>query len=193
MSKEHGREAADGDQPVFLRHTIRPYIVLLVIFVAVMIFTAGVAIAKRQLNMLYADIVLPFLFYFAYVWPGLAYKVSWNSRAVIMHASGIKPNPLSIRYQDIDRVVYETAVSDALAETASVEMGLPAAAVSRTRPTQRIVIYGRGSGMEETGAQFVDVSLKHFALDDIRTLLRKIARQRPDLAVPKEAGGLSLE
>jgi hypothetical protein len=47
--------------------------------------------------------------------------------------------------------------------------------------SRRIAIYGDGSN----GHKWIDVSLKHFAAEDIRRLMRAIHEQRPDLSMPK--------
>jgi hypothetical protein len=53
--------------------------------------------------------------------------------------------------------------------------------VSLRRPFRRLAIYSEhGSSIK-----FIDVSLKHFAADDVRKLMRVIHEQRPDLVLPK--------
>jgi vacuolar-type H+-ATPase subunit C/Vma6 len=49
------------------------------------------------------------------------------------------------------------------------------------RPFRRIAIYSHHSKSKK----FIDVSLKHFAAEDIRELMRAIHGQRPDLVLPK--------
>jgi len=44
------------------------------------------------------------------------------------------------------------------------------------------VIY---TGNPQGESKFIDVSLKHFAADDIRKLMRAIHQERPDLVLPK--------
>jgi hypothetical protein len=51
-----------------------------------------------------------------------------------------------------------------------------------SRPFRRIAIYAgdpRGTG------KFIDVSLKHFAADDVRKLMRIVHDRRSDLILPK--------
>jgi hypothetical protein len=49
------------------------------------------------------------------------------------------------------------------------------------RPSRRIAIYANAA----EGHKWIDVSLKHFADDDIRRLMRAIREYRPDLSIPK--------
>jgi hypothetical protein len=49
------------------------------------------------------------------------------------------------------------------------------------RPSRRIAIYANSSD----GHKWIDVSLKHFAADDICRLMRAIHDRRPDLTIPK--------
>jgi hypothetical protein len=53
--------------------------------------------------------------------------------------------------------------------------------LSYTRPSRRIAIYAQGPD----GNKWIDVSLKHFAPEDIRQLMRAIHERRPDLSMPK--------
>jgi hypothetical protein len=64
--------------------------------------------------------------------------------------------------------------------------GLPGAttrlgAMMARRPFRRIAVYAQHG----SSTKFIDVSLKHFAADDIRKLMRVIHEQRPDLVLPK--------
>jgi hypothetical protein len=95
---------------------------------------------------------------------GMKYKISWDDVGLTMTASG---GGKVIRYNEITEIRYEIAgVNDSL---------------SQSRPFRRIVIVGhRGKGGE-----LIDVSLRHFQIEDIRNLLSAIRQHRPDLAFPK--------
>jgi hypothetical protein len=53
-------------------------------------------------------------------------------------------------------------------------------AASLRRPFRRIAIYAPS----KEGADFIDISLKHFVHADIKKLLEIVKSERPDLSVP---------
>ena len=63
-------------------------------------------------------------------------------------------------------------------DIASVRMEVD---VSPGRPFRRIALYSHAP----KSGQFIDISLKHFAAEDIRALMRSIHQQRPDLTLPQ--------
>ena len=72
------------------------------------------------------------------------------------------------RVEDIERIEQETSNAQTLARM--------------NRPFRRITIYGKTS-LE--ARNFIDVSLKHFNLDDIHKLMKIIHERRPDVPMPK--------
>ncbi len=100
------------------------------------------------------------------VFAGTRYRVSWRAGAVTQRASGGRD--VVIEAAQIDRLALESGADDIWA------------AIQMRRPFRRITIYRKG----EAG-DFIDVSLKHFAADDIRRLMHSIQSARPDLALPR--------
>jgi hypothetical protein len=100
------------------------------------------------------------------VYIGTRYRVGWRAGAVVQKASGGRD--VVIEAAQIDHVALETGLDDV------------GAAIQMRRPFRRITIYRQGKS-----GGFIDVSLKHFAADDIRRLMRAIQSARPDLALPK--------
>lgn len=102
---------------------------------------------------------------FAYFSFGFKYKIFWTNEEIRQEASG---GNVCIRYEAITKVQLEVANS--------------AEFVSPSRPFRRIAIYAeRHSG----DADFIDISLKHFNLADVRQVLKSIHLHRPDLVLPK--------
>ncbi|MFC4763354.1 hypothetical protein [Dyella koreensis] len=102
---------------------------------------------------------------FAYFSFGFKYKIFWTNEEIRQEASG---GNVCVRYEAITKVQLEVANS--------------AEFVSPSRPFRRIAIYAeRPSG----DADFIDISLKHFYLADVRKMLKSIHLHRPDLVLPK--------
>jgi hypothetical protein len=102
------------------------------------------------------------LFAFAYLYFGLKYRVLWDATGVSMRASGGPER--HIGFDEITSIRYVVASS-------------------QSRPFRRIEIHGRKSDPKA----FVDVSLRHFRLDDVDEMMTAIRMHRPDLKVPKVA------
>jgi len=100
------------------------------------------------------------------VFLGARYRVSWKAGAVAQQASGMRD--VVIKADQIDRVALESARDDI------------GAAIQMRRPFRRIAIYRQGNS-----GDFIDVSLRHFAANDIRRLMRAIQSARPDLTLPE--------
>jgi len=98
------------------------------------------------------------------VWIGLKYRVFWDSTDVIQHASGLPEK--HIAFDKITEIRIERAPVSAF-------LAMP-------RPFRRVAIYGR----RHDSAAFIDISLRHFRLEDIEELLTAIRERRPDLTVP---------
>jgi len=108
-------------------------------------------------------LALIWLLFLCWTWIGTRYRVFWTDDAIIRRASGLPELTLYVR--DICRVHIETGSA-----------GRPF-----RRPFNRITICPRGGADEKS---CIDVSLKHFVADDIRTLMRAIKAARPDLDLP---------
>lgn len=91
----------------------------------------------------------------------LRYTVTWNGRAIVQTAFGKRS--VSISPDAITRIRFETSDTRTLFKA--------------NRPYRRVAIYA--------GDEFIDVSMKHFKLDDIRKLIGILRRTRPDLSVVK--------
>jgi hypothetical protein len=149
-----------------LRRTITPYIGQTMILVGITGFFVYVAHRTSEWKILWAAAAMWPLFALAYLYFGLKYRVLWDSIGVYMRASGMKEERL-IRYEDITSIRYETAQASEFA--------------AQSRPFRRIVVEGRGYKRNA----FVDISLRHFRLEDIKELLTEVHVRRPDLTIPK--------
>ena len=157
-----GRSMADRNL-VNLRRTITPYVGQTLILVAVTIFCAFVAYKTSEWKIFWSSSLI-WLFYAGYAYIAMKYRVLWNETNVVMRASGLAER--HIRYDEITEIRYELAqVSEFL---------------SQARPFRRIVVHGR----KHDPHAFIDISLRHFRLEDIEELLTKIRKYRPDLVVP---------
>jgi hypothetical protein len=147
-----------------LRRTIRPYVGQFIIFVGFVIFCIVIFIKTSESAFLWLSFVPLLLFGISIVCFGMKYKVLWNKESVVMCASGGPER--RIRFDEITSVKKETSSgSDVLAQS---------------RPFRRIAVY-RGKDDPNTR---VDISLRHFDLNDINQLLAVIHAHRPDLDIP---------
>lgn len=152
----------------FLRRTVTPYVGQSTIILIVAIWTLFVSVRTGDWGfMLGLAVVLGLFLYLVSI--GLKYKIYWTSKEVCQEASG--GAPVRIKFSEIANVVAERARSGEF--------------FSMSRPFRRIAIYGVGSDK----SKFIDVSLRHFNLDDIRELLQNIHKHRPDLTIPKVLSG----
>lgn len=95
------------------------------------------------------------------MWLGMRYRGFYSHDHVGMQGAGLVP--VIIEFGRIELVRDETSVE-------------------RGRPFRRVAVYPKQSHGTK---RWVDVSLKHFRIEDIRGLLGIIKRQRPDLVVPE--------
>jgi hypothetical protein len=102
---------------------------------------------------------LPLLLFAGWVFIGWRYQISYDDEQIVMHASGSVPT--SIGFSEISQVQKEISIG-------------------RGRPFRRIVVYAQHSS-----GKFIDVSLKHFVLRDVRKLIQAIKNHRPDLVTPE--------
>ncbi len=95
---------------------------------------------------------------------GMKYRVWWNDVGVTMSASGGPER--HIRFDEISEIRYEVASGGEF--------------LSQSRPFRRIVIMG---SLPDPAAP-IDISLRHFRLEDIEELLMEIRKLRPDILLP---------
>jgi hypothetical protein len=142
-----------------LRRTVTPYIGEGIILTTVIAGSCYVANAKHQPAFYWASIAVALLYASYVALFGVRYRVSFDDSAITMRAAGGKR---VIRYGEIAAVQYEVRPS-------------------QSRPIRRIVILGDNTALKN----FIDVSVRHFNLDDIAALLKTVHDRRPDLAIPK--------
>lgn len=145
-----------------LRRSMRPYAGLAVIYGAVLLLCLWVSFTKPHSGMLSAVPLLVPAFA-APVYIGTRYRVALTDGMLVQHAFGMAD--VIIALSDIGKVRGETGAG----RKKRIK-----------RPFRRIAFYHMGNG------QWIDVSLKHFAMSDIEALLRCIAVARPDLAADLE-------
>lgn len=149
----------------FLRRTVRPYVgqsaIMLIVTIWLLFVSAKTGDWGFMLGLAVA--LVPFLYL---VSVGLKYKIYWTSQEVCQKASG----GASVR-------IKISAIANVVAERSR-----PAEMLSMSRPYRRITIYEVGSDK----SKFIDISLRHFNLGDIRDLLQSIRKQRPELTIPNE-------
>jgi hypothetical protein len=144
-----------------LRHTFRPYIGLVVIFGGVLLFLVFVMYKTHDWDWKFGleAVGMMAFFIFLFVYLGSRYRILWDDTGVTMRASGGPPRRFT--YSEIHDIRYEVEVS-------------------QSRPMRRIVLYKAHRPHKE----WIDISLKHFPLDQINQLLADIHTHRPDLSVP---------
>ena len=142
-----------------LRRTIQPYVGQTLILIAVTVLLIWLSLKTSDWHGVWALAVIWPLFAFAYLYFGLKYRVLWDETGMYMRAS--RAAERHITFEEITNIKYEIAAS-------------------QSRPFRRIVIHGR----KRDPNAFVDVSLRHFRLDDIDEMMTAIRTHRPDLRVP---------
>jgi len=147
-----------------LRRSIHPYAALLIIWIVLTLLGLFDAIKFRDLNWLGAIAAL-WGIGIATQYANIRYRIFWEDGQIKQIAAN--RDVTIIRTSEIDRIVLETSDLQTL--------------LALRRPSQRIAIYAQG----KSGPKWIDVSLKHFAVDDIRRLMRAIHERRPDLSLPK--------
>ncbi|HEX4007872.1 MAG TPA: hypothetical protein VHX60_16990 [Acidobacteriaceae bacterium] len=146
-----------------LRRTITPYVGQTVILAAVTVFCTYVAFDKHQLGFFWAIALIWVLFALYAVLFGLRYVVLWDDSGIVMRASGLKEDR-RIRFEEIRKVDYELASGGEM--------------LAQARPFRRLVIHSPRRD------EPIDISLRHFRLDDIDALMAVIQARRPDLDIP---------
>lgn len=144
-----------------LRHSVAPYVGMGLASLLGLIVLAAISIMTRDWKpILQLGWFFPVAFG-ALIALGMQYRVSYSDNLVQMNASGLPQ--VSIPFGQISHIENEVSVE-------------------RGRPFRRIAIY---AGKRNSGAARVDVSLKHFRIEDIRGLLVVLAQKRSDLSLPK--------
>jgi len=154
----------DRSNDFALRRTIQPYAALLIIWLAITFLWIFVILKTNDLS----GLILIALLWAIGIWSqygNTRYRIFWENGAIRQIAAN--KNTTTIKASEITRIVQERSDLQTL--------------FSYTRPSRRIAIYGDGSN----GHKWIDVSLKHFAVEDIRRLMRTIHEHRPDLSIPK--------
>lgn len=144
-----------------LGRTLTPYIGSVAILVLATIFCISVAFSKGAWQLAVASLV-GCLLYAVVVFISAQYRVLWTSDYVRRKASG-GPDVV-IKISDIAKVAKETASTGQM--------------VAQSAPFRRITVTDR-SGKK------IYVSLRHFRLDDVRSLMHWIHQRRPDLEIPQ--------
>jgi hypothetical protein len=148
-----------------LRRTIQPYIGIVIITAILSGLLIFNAIKTADLSWLEAiGVMVTILIVTQY--PNTRYRICWQHGHEIKQIASNKV-VTTIKTSEITRIEQER--SD------------PLTLLQMRRPSRRIAIYADGSD----GQKWIDVSLKHFAADDIRRLMRAIHESRPDLSMPK--------
>ena len=154
-----------------LRSSIQPYVGFLLIYAFMLIFTIGSLSFSGDFKdalILATILTLAFLLFFTF-WGfiNMGYQIFLEGDTVNMRTATFfnsSPTHSEIKIVDITSIKQET--SD------------PHTAAKMRRPFRRIALYNEHDG------KWIDVSLKHFVMRDIRTLMKKIQEKRPDLKVP---------
>lgn len=153
-----------NEQSQYLRRTVAPYMGQIIILSLVTLGALYISIKKHQLELIF-PVPLMWLLFLVLVYIGLKYKIFWTDKEVCQKASG--GSRVCIKYADLTKVTSEISKS--------------AEFLSASRPFRRIALYAEGLPGENKS---IDVSLKHFVMDDVRELMRTIHDSRPDLVLP---------
>lgn len=145
-----------------LRHALSPSIVWIVMFggVDVLALYAMIGEHKFNWNIVSAIALLSALAAFI-ISLNLRYAITWNGTAIVQTAFGLPK--VFIKPTDITKIRFETSDTRTLFKA--------------NRPYNRVAIY--------SGNKFIDVSMKHFKIEDIRKLIAVIRETRPDLPMDK--------
>ena len=146
-----------------LGRTLTPYAGQAIIFLGVTVYAVWVAHKTSQWEVMWLPAVL-WALYGGLVYFGLKYRILWDKHGVVMRASGGAER--RIQYDEITEI--------------KMEMARPSEFLSQARPFRRIIVHG----CKHMPDASVDISLRHFRLEDVKELLTTIHARRPDLAVP---------
>jgi hypothetical protein len=152
-----------------LRHSVGPYVFVFGVLCFAGLLTVDVGFTMGEWGGVYLLIIPIAIYVLKIYFYDLKYSISVKDRAITMCVATWFRTPLAIttiRIADITSIKTET---DDLTK-----------AISSTRASRRIAIYDEH--MENV--KFIDISLKHFVLQDIRKLMEVIKAERADLIVP---------
>jgi|SRR5262252_7684235 len=153
------------DTPDFaLRRTIQPYAAEIIVLGVVTLLWISVLQKTGAFGSSVVIASMWALFFFAH-YTDTRYRVFWENGAIKQIAANKELTiikPLDIKRIELERSDLQTLFA-------------------MRRPSRRIAIYANGPD----GHKWIDVSLKHFAADDIRQLMRAIHDRRPELSIPK--------
>src|SRR5262252_2744299 len=147
-----------------LRRTLQPYGALLLIWIAFTLMMLFAVFKSGDLSGLLAILLLWVLGVWSQ-YPNTRYRITWRNGIIEQTDSNERLN--TIKTSDLKEIVQEGSDLRTL--------------LAMRRPSRRIAIYSHSTD----GPKWIDVSLKHFAADDIRRLMHAIHERRPDLSIPK--------
>jgi hypothetical protein len=155
-----------------LRHSSKIYFGLFLIYVLLMVglsSLAGLTSNWESMKDILFLLTGVFALYFSFLYfLNSRYQVLLEKDVITMRAASLSNDPkayTSIRISDITAIRQETS-----------NVGTT---VKLRRPFRRIAIY------DEHNQKFIDISLKHFLLEDIRKLIEFLKEKRPDLDMSK--------
>ena len=148
-----------------LRRTVQPYVGQTLILALVTGFAVFESVTSSDWDFIWAPAVFLPLYGIYFLYFGLQYRVFWDKENVVMRARGGPER--RIHFDEI------TSIRNEVSSAREV--------VAQSRPFRRIVIIGRRSG----GNDVIDISLRHFRLEDIKRLLIEIHKRRPDISLPE--------
>jgi hypothetical protein len=143
-----------------LGRSIKPYVWQALVCAGVTIYIAYDSYQARQWEFMWFPPLL-WVLYAIILYFDLKYRVFWDETGVVMHTTGGSEK----------RIPFD--------EIATIDSGLIRPGGFRTQPSWHIMI--RGDRPEAS----IDISLRHFRLEDIQTLLATIHAKRPDLTLPE--------
>lgn len=147
-----------------LRLVARPYMLYPILIVFLVVISLPYIIRTHDYGMLAGPILVLF-FSVIIVYFGTRYRVWWRNGNIVMRSADKIFVIISV--EDIKSIKQETS------DLHNV--------VKMRRPVRRISIYSNTLD----GDKFIDISLKHFNLEDIRKLINLIHERRPDLEMPE--------
>lgn len=147
-----------------LRRTIQPYTLPPILFLVIFAFSVPYTLKSHDFGALWAFLIFAAPFS-SIVYSGTRYRVYWHDGEIIGKSS-----------DGYTRTIHTDEITRVERETSDIRT-----AASLRRPFRRIAIYAEHGH----AVKWIDVSLKHFRIDDIRKLLSEIHERRPDLRLPQ--------
>jgi hypothetical protein len=143
-----------------LRRSFQPYLGEAIIFGALSVLLVFAWMRTSNTSWLVAIIVL-LVIVLASHYADFRYRVFWRNGVIErVTSNGIHT---TIRIADISRITLEKSESSAM--------------LTLRRPMRRVTIYAMNG-------DHLDVSLRHFVVEDIRKMLQDIHKNRSDLTLP---------